>query len=168
MRCFVIGLVLLCVATGPLAAQGNTVMLTAAEWPPYSSAEMPGQGIFIEVARRTLARAGYKLNVNFSVWQRSLVTAMEGAHYIGTLPVYKNDERESICAFSKLVTRSPVGFVQRRGDPVTWVKSMDLVGLRIGAVSGYLNAVEFDRLAKEQVLDVSYVHTDHLNVRRAA
>jgi len=144
------------------------IHMTATEWPPYMASDLPNQGFLAHLIVSTFADAGYDLKVDFSAWQRSLATAYDSKKYVGTIIVFPNNNREENCHLSVKVGHSVLGFVQRRDTPIVWDTLMDLTGVRIGSVSGYANTVEFDRLAAEQILDVSAVSTDLLNLRRVA
>ncbi|MEX0299249.1 MAG: substrate-binding periplasmic protein [Kordiimonas sp.] len=144
------------------------IKLTSTEWPPYTGENLPKQGFMTEIIRNTLTEAGYGLQVDFSAWQRSLATAYAQRNYHGTLMVYRSKDKEDNCHLTKAVAKSHLGFVQRKDTPVIWSKLEDLTGVRIGSVAGYFNSIEFDRLATEQILDVSAVFNDTLNMRRVA
>ncbi len=144
------------------------IRMTATEWPPYMGKTLKNQGFLTDLLVQTFAEAGYDLKVDFSAWQRSLATAFDSVKYVGTLTVYRTAEREQFCHLSVPYGESVIGFVQRRDTPITWETLSDLTGVRIGSVAGYANTPEFDRLAREQILDVSTVPTDLLNMRRVA
>lgn len=154
--------------TVSLAADDKTIHMTATDWPPYTADHMKGQGVITQLVKDTFAAAGYDLKVDFSAWQRSLATAIDSQKYIGTLVVYYIKAREKSCHFSRPVGSSILGFVQRKDTPIVWDTLTDLTGVRIGTVSGYANTEEFNRLGNEQILDVSAVTTDTLNLRRVA
>lgn len=175
--CTFIIVALACMPWRPLLAQDKAggeedirpeIHMTATEWPPYMGSKLPDQGFLAHLIVSTFADAGYDLKVDFSAWQRSLATAFDSQKYVGTIIVFPNPSRAQNCHMSVKVGHSVLGFVQRRDTPIIWDTLLDLTGVRIGSVSGYANTVEFDRLAREQILDVSAVSTDLLNLRRVA
>lgn len=150
------------------AQPGPLVRMTATEWPPYVGPNLPENGASIAAIRDTFERAGIRFEPEFAAWQRSLTTALENTNFNATGPVYYAKAREKICHFSAAIGQSTLGFVQRKDTPIVWKTLEDLTGVSIGAVSGYVNSPEFDRLAAEQILDVSTVYNDALNLRRVA
>ncbi|WP_286828336.1 MULTISPECIES: substrate-binding periplasmic protein [Kordiimonas] len=146
----------------------DAVRMTATDWPPFAGKDLPDQGASIALIRDVFARAGLPLEVKFAAWQRSLTTALADEGFVATGPVYYSKDREDICHFSAPIGQSKVGFVQRKDTPIRWEQLEDLTGVRIGAVSGYVNEAEFDKMAHDQTLDVSTVHNDALNLRRLA
>lgn len=144
------------------------VKLTSTEWPPYTGKDLPDQGFMTKLARETLTKAGYEVQIDFSAWQRSLATAYLQNSYQGTLLVYPSKEKQGNCHLTQAIGSSILGFVQRKDTPILWATLQDLTGVRIGSVAGYHNSIEFDRLAEAQLLDVSAVYNDTLNMRRVA
>lgn len=167
-RLIILALLTLTAAVANAADVEKRVKLTSTEWPPYTGANLPGQGFLTSIARQTFSKAGYELQVDFSAWQRSLATAFQQSDYQGTLLVYYSRGKEASCHLTKEIGTSLIGFVQRKDTPVAWSVLKDLTGVRIGSVAGYFNTAEFDQLAETQVLDVSTVHNDLLNLRRVA
>ncbi len=147
-------------------ADDTEVRMAVTEWAPYTGENLPDQGISTAVIRKVFARAGYKLVVDFSPWQRTQTSLFQTTKYIGTFPIYDSFLRRSECLYSVAFGQSPVGFVQQIKNPVSWQTFDDLKTARIGTVMGYSNTEKFDALAASGSLDVSSVPTDVMNIRR--
>ena len=94
--------------------------------------------------------------------------ARQDIGYDGYFPEYASRELEKEFMFSNPFGESPLGFVERRDEPVAWGALEDLAELKIGTVLGYVNTDEFDSLAAAGVLSVETVTSDLLNVRKVA
>ncbi|WP_339860703.1 hypothetical protein [Paremcibacter congregatus] len=68
----------------------------------------------------------------------------------------------------KQCCRQHAHLAYHRYDPVEWDKLTDLKGVPSGTLRGYLNSVEFDRLAAENILTVRPVATDNINLLKLA
>lgn len=167
IRFFVFAFMLATMCVVPAAvAEEKVVKLAGTDWPPYMNSKADNQGIIIEISRRAFSRAGYKLEVSFSAWQRSLLSAYTLARFDGIAAIYKTEDREKRCSYTRPLFSSPIGFVERKDSPAKWEKLEDLGHLHIGTVMGYHNTKEFDRLAEEGTLHISAVYEDKLNLKR--
>lgn len=159
---------LLVLGAGPAGAQESTVRLTSLDWPPFSGAELPGQGASIVVASAAFSAAGQSLAVEFYPWQRTVHTGLTAPGYVGYFPEYYAHDLEESCLFSDPIGSTPLGFVERRSDPIAWSSLDDLASLRIGTVRGYVNTEAFDRRAAEGDLTIDPVVNDTLNILKVA
>ncbi len=144
------------------------VRLASLEWPPYVGEKLPGQGAVAVAARAAFSEMGYALEIDFYPWARTLAMAQRSGMYDGYLPEYYSAEIEKKFIYSDPLGESPLGFVERRNDPVSWSDWEDLQGLLIGTVQGYVNSEEFDRQVEAGNLSVEITGTDVQNVRMVA
>lgn len=150
------------------SAAAKVVRMISSDWPPYSGSDLPEQGATIKVVRAAFAKMGYHLIVEHHPWERAISISRHNPEYIGILPIAYSKKREKTCIFSQPVGANMPTLAYHRDDPVEWDKLTDLKGIPIGTVRGYLNSVEFDRLAAENILTVRPVATDNINLRKLA
>lgn len=160
----------LCLASGlvgPSYAENKTVRLASLDWPPYTMAGDTNGGAEL-VVRRAFEAMGYRLVVDFLPWNRAVYNAAHAPAFDGYFPEYWATSVEKTFFFSRPIGRSPLGFAERKSQPVAWQKLDDLAGIRIGTVSGYINTEEFDASAKAGRLVVEEALSDSINLRKLA
>ncbi len=166
LRSFV-ALLLLIVIVGSATAAEQRAKLTSLEWPPYSSASLPGGGVSVEAARSVFAAAGWALDVEFLPWKRAVDTARSGGAQ-GYFPEYF-DPTNSEFSLSRPMGVSVLGFAEAVGKRFVWNDLHDLIALGpIGVVDGYANSVEFDEAVSSGRLIVERVSEDLLNLKKLA
>jgi len=154
--------------TADESAQNRVIRLASLEWPPYVGENLPGQGAAAVAARAAFTEMGYELEIDFYPWARTLALARRSGLYDGYFPEYHAEAIEEFFIFSHSLGESPLGFVERKDNPVPWTDLEDLQGLVIGTVQGYVNTDAFDRLAGEGILSVERAGADIYNVRKVA
>jgi polar amino acid transport system substrate-binding protein len=167
MRVVALGLVLGLV-TASLPAQDKTVVLTSLEWPPYTSASLPGGGAAALVAAEAFRAMGYQLKVTFLPWNRAVEDAKADAGVAGYFPEYDSVENRAAFAYSDALGSGPLGFVERKDAPVAWTTLADLQSKTIGVVNGYINTEAFDAMVAKRQLRVDPVVDDATNVVKVA
>lgn len=153
---------------GPRAVAGEAASLTTLEWPPYSGIALPGGGASANVAREAFAASGIELALEFLPWNRAVRTARDNPAFAGYFPEYHAAHIAAEYIFSKRMGDSPLGFIERADNPVSWKKLDDLKGYRIGVVLGYVNTEEFDRMAEAGELFTDKAVDDAANIRKLA
>ena len=143
----------------------NVVYLTSLDWPPYTQAAEP-HGAVEEVVRQAFKAAGYTLVVDYLPWNRAVANAKSDPKYLGYFPEYYAKDIEADFVFSRPVGSGPLGFAERKADPVRWASLDDLKGLPIGTVFGYVNTDEFDQRVKDGRLKVDEAQSDLLNLKK--
>jgi polar amino acid transport system substrate-binding protein len=150
-------------------AETKIIYFASLEWPPYTGKELPDQGISTLVARSAFAAVGYEIRVDFYPWARTLMVARESEKYAGYFPEYYAEKIEKDFIFSDAVGESPLGFAERKSNPVSWRSLDDLRCIKdIGTVRGYVNTEEFDKMAANGGLDIDPVTDDATNLRKVA
>lgn len=142
----------------------NKVYLTSLDWPPYTGESLPGQGASVAVAKAVFAEAGLELVVDFYPWKRAVNLAKNDEKYVGYFPEYYSADLEQDFIFSEPMGNGPLGFAQRKDNPVTWQSLSDLKPFKIGTVSGYVNTTEFDQMAEVGTIKVDSAGDDVKNL----
>ena len=122
--------------TPALQAQNKTIYMTSLEWPPYSGAKLPQQGVTIAASQAIFNAMGYDLVVDFYPWSRAVRLGLDKeSKYQGYFPEYYSDELSHSCHFSEAVGSGPLGFAQLKSQPVKWQSLDDIAKLsRVGIV----------------------------------
>lgn len=143
-------------------AQAAEHRITSLNWEPYVGENLPGGGVLIDVLRRALAANGDTLSVEFVPWARAKAKAQGDAGIVGYYPSWPSDIEDGFFS-SSIVFKSPVGFVQRKAEPVVWENLSDLKGKSIVYVKSYGYPPEFQALIESG--DVTAIGTtDELKV----
>jgi polar amino acid transport system substrate-binding protein len=156
---------------GPALAE--SFRLASLEWPPYASAREKEGGTSVHILRQAFEAAGAALVVDFLPWERAVMTGTTAAGYVGYGPEYYNRSLDAEaagkrCLYSRPFQRGPLGFVMRRDHPLDWKELPDLVGKRIGVVSGYINTAAFDGMVARGTVQAEVAPDDITNLRKVA
>ena len=152
--------------TSFLSLAGEKVVLTSLEWPPYTGAQLKGQGASVAVVKAAFAKEGYDLEVKFFPWQRAVYLAKEDAGYDGYFPEYYADSLKQDFILSDPIGSGPLGFAELKSKPIPWKTLNDLKPYKIGIVSGYVNTTEFDKMVADKTLKTSTVGSDEKNLQK--
>ncbi|HQX89409.1 MAG TPA: transporter substrate-binding domain-containing protein [Moraxellaceae bacterium] len=145
-------------------AQADTEVLISGEWPPYSGVAEPDGGSVTAVVRQAMLAGGQNVRIGFFAWNRLRPLMEINRGYAGRFPDYYSSERARGCHYSDVVGESPLGLAELRDSPVKWASIDDLARYRIGTVKTYVNAPEFDRLAKKGRIKTLTASTDEENL----
>lgn len=127
----------------------ETLVLTTTTWPPYQYEEN-GQvtGIAVDIVQEAAQKLGYTIEVQLLPWKRALKNAETG-EADGVVSALFTEERAQYLYY----TSEPLFEVRTvifapKDSSVTQLKSLnDLIGKRIGVVSGYSYGEEFDNFS---------------------
>lgn len=155
-----LALLLLCI---PLSLTAREIVLTATEFPPYTTTSLPQDGVMVALARAAFARRGFELKVDFRPWARALSETQAG-RFAGVMALWYSPERAGKLYYSLPLFSTTVGFYSRCDRPVDVSQLPALRPLRIGTVRGYKNPDSFEqaRLLGQDAND------DLLNLRKLA
>lgn len=150
----------------PAMAAEKTVRLATAEWPPYLGEQLPEQGALAVLIRTALANDGYRVELEFFPWARTLVVARDPAsNFDGYVVDYFSEQVDRDYLLSQPVATSPLVLAERVGNPLTWETGADLVRYRLGLVSGYINTADIDRRVASGEIRAEFVSDDLGNLR---
>lgn len=154
--------VVLSASTG---ANADTVRLTTLEWPPYSGS-LPDNGFSSIVVREAFKAMGHTVSIEVLPWQRAVHNAKEEAGVVGYFPEYPAD----IDGFSlsESIGESPLGLIVPAGGKVPDTTPAGLARLKLGVVSGYVNAKPIGDAVASNGLKPEAVVDDTTNIRKVA
>lgn len=141
--------------------------ISAGEWPPFLSAELPKQGVIAHLIHDIFLEAGYKVNFTFLPWGRAYRDTAHGK-YDATAVWMFSDDRIADFIFSEPVLDEKFVFFHQKKRTFNWQQLSDLRGLVIGAGVGYSYGPAFDNALKSGLFKVSRAVTTEDNFRLLA
>lgn len=140
-------------------AQASEHKVMSLDWAPYAGSESPEGGILVSVLEQAFAKIGHSLSVEYLPWARSQNKAAEDPSVLGYFPAWPSEVQEGFFA-SSVIYSSPVGFVQRQDNPITWSSLEDLHGLTVMVVRAYEYPEEFEALMASGKITVHEARDD--------
>ena len=95
------------------AAAEKQVKLLSLTWEPYVGPDMPKKGICASIVRMAFEKAGYKVEIEFHDWDKSLKMAQDG-EADGLFPTYYTKSREEYLLYSDPFGTSSLGLCRMR------------------------------------------------------
>lgn len=153
-------------ADAAAAEQERTVRLATAEWPPYLGEQLPEQGALAVLLNKAFADEGYRVELEFFPWARTLLLVREPASgFDGYAVDYFSDQVARDYLLSQPVATSPLVLAERAGNPLSWQSGSDLARYRLGLVTGYINTADIDRRVANGEIRAEFVSDDLGNLR---
>lgn len=149
-----------------IADDKKVIGLTTLEWPPYEGEGLKDKGAHVVVIRAALAAVGYELNLGIFPWKRAIDYASNSKEYIGYFTEYHSDEIEANFYFSDPIGSAPIGFVERKDNPIKWNSFDDLAKYEIGVTDGYVNTAELDKRIASGVIKTQVVSDDLYDIKK--
>ncbi|OEU65059.1 MAG: hypothetical protein BA863_04180 [Desulfovibrio sp. S3730MH75] len=157
---------LFCLVMIGSAQADNAIIISSVEWPPYTGANLPGNGESAIAVREAFSAMGYKVVFRFLPWKRAMLSTKTNPLVVGYFPAYFSKSREKEFIYSKSIGCSPVEVLTRKKDPIVWDKLDDLVKYKLGLVSGYVNTTSFDNWVAEGKMNIDYGPDDKTNIKK--
>lgn len=147
----------------PCSAQNfKKLRVVTSSYPPYQGQELPGSGIFDNLAMKVLREAGYKVELVYRPWTRALKEAKEG-EADAILGVWENDERKQWFEFSRpLIENSLVIVCLVKNTECKSSPNLDLKGKRLGLALGY----SYPKSIKDSQAAFEYEQTEATNFKK--
>lgn len=167
------------------------IKIATLDWKPYVGKTLCKQGWVQQYTVAILGSLGYEVQSSFYPWARAVSRVEKGKFDIlypeyfiedsAPSDVHKGTKRVDHLALSNPYPGGPIAFMSRRDYQAKYNQStqksfLDLKGEKIGAVRGYQNTPEFDklmdskppffkmRLAKNDVLNVKVLDSGKVNL----
>ncbi|UPW17477.1 transporter substrate-binding domain-containing protein [Agarivorans sp. TSD2052] len=147
------------------AQSSEIITLTNGEWPPFTSQSLPHQGFYSEIVRQAFALEGYQVQYEFLPWARAYMYVEQG-QADGSLTWAKTPAKGQQVLFSDPVFWHNKVIFHLKSAPFDWQTVSDFKGLKIGASEQYTYGYEFDLAAEKGEIDVEYVSSDLLNLKK--
>ena len=117
------------------------------KWPPYADANLPQQGLGVDLVTTALQRAGYETFLNIDSLDRILEGGKLGVYDVFATPWY-SDRRNQYLDYSKPYLQSYIRFIKKKGSDFEFNDFNDLDGMMIGIVQDYAYDEEFNESRK--------------------
>lgn len=151
-----------------VSSNAPVIRLASSEWPPYSGKALHGYGASTAVIRAALAAVGYKLQVEFFPWRRTIAAAGHDSDFVGYFPEYMSNEVARDCLLSNPIGTGPLGFAERTDAPLHWRDVDELARYTIGIVEGYVNTRELDQRVHDHKQPADVAQNDVQNLIKLA
>ncbi|MEP5766174.1 MAG: transporter substrate-binding domain-containing protein [Halieaceae bacterium] len=151
-----LALTLAAVLSGGVVAADKTVRLLANTSPPYADANLPEQGLALELVAHIFSRTEYQPEITIDSWSR----AMEGVSiglYDALAAAWYTEERGKEYLFSEPYLSSKLIVVKLRSDQADYFEMEHLRGKRLGVRVDYAYGIDFDAIP-----ELSLVAENHL------
>lgn len=143
------------------------VRLASSDWAPFAAPGLPAQGSSTAILRQTLAQAGYRLEVVWLPWARTIRDGIGHRPGLdGYFPEYQTHDTERRCKLSAPIGSSALGLAYLPGRVIEWETISDLSRYRVGVVSAYVNSDAFDAAVASGQLAVDVASSDISNLRK--
>ena len=129
-------LVIILLLTASVSARADDIRLAAAEYPPYTSADLPDGGLLGELTRRAFAASGHHVQIDFFPWARAVLVMRRGP-YDGLMAIWPDKAMAEKLIPSRPLVYSELGFFVRSNTPVPFTALSQLKGQPVGTVRGY-------------------------------
>ena len=132
-------------AGSSLAANAaDRLSVVADEWPPFSGASLPGQGISIDVITAVLTRAGYNVDAQIVPWAR-IMNGSRNDEYDVVGSLFYDESIAEYMTYGDPFYQTSVKFVQRMGasHDVSSLTALEPYSIAVG--DGFLYEEAFDR-----------------------
>jgi polar amino acid transport system substrate-binding protein len=144
----------------------KTIHLSTSEWPPYTGESLKDKGAHALIVKEAFAAMGYTLEIDVFPWKRTIDNAKNSPDYIGYFTVYYEDSVTEDFYYSDPVGSAPLGFVERKNNPIKWNDYNDLGKYEIGITYGYVNTPEFDKRTANGLIKTQVVNNDLTSIKR--
>ena len=145
-------------------AFSQTVLISTADYPPYTIENQDNPGVIIELVLAAFHTQGIQTQLVFRPWPRGEESTRQGTVF-GTAPYFKTPERSVDFDFSDPILLSRNNFYYSRAkhpDGLNWETLSDFKGYVLGGVRGYWYLESFS----EAGLTVDIVTTDLQNIQK--
>ncbi|MDM8517487.1 transporter substrate-binding domain-containing protein, partial [Desulfobacterales bacterium HSG16] len=141
------------------------VRITAGDWPPYLSSNLPHNGIAGRIITEAFAVKEIKVKFDFYPWKRAFILAKKGRKD-GTAVWLKNSEREADFYYSKPVIEEKHVFFHLKSKPFDWQNVNDIKGKTLGGLLGFSYGEMIDNAAKTDLITIDFVSEGEFNFKK--
>lgn len=151
----------------PTDAILTPLSLSAGEWPPYLSADLPHQGIVAQLIKDIFAKAGYQVSFTFLPWTRAYKSTAN-SEYAATAVWMHQPDREHDFWYSEPVLNEQFVFFHLKHDGFDWHTMQDLSGKIVGGVRAYSYGPVLDQALEEGIFSMTRVNSTEQSLRMLA
>jgi polar amino acid transport system substrate-binding protein len=144
----------------------KTIRLATSEWPPYTGEDLKDKGAHSLIVKEAFSAMGYTLETDVFPWKRTIDNAKNSPDYIGYFTVYYDDSLTEDFYFSDPIGSAPLGFVERKDNPIKWNNYDDLEKYEIGVTYGYFSTPEFNKRTANGLIKTQVVNDDVYDIKK--
>ncbi|MCO4786726.1 MAG: transporter substrate-binding domain-containing protein [Marinomonas atlantica] len=133
-------------------AENMHVSLTANEWPPYTSANIEGGGLVIELIKSAFAEEDVTIDYVIMPWARAMASVE--AVRKDAVAAWYSEERSETFVFSDVLLINHAVMVKRKNSDIQWQELEDLIPYSFVLLIDAVNEEQFDQY---DALDKTYV-----------
>lgn len=141
--------------------------LSAGEWPPFLSADLPHQGVVAHLIKDIFAEAGYQVSFTFLPWTRAYKNTAIG-EYAATAVWMHQADRENDFSYSEPLLNEQFVFFHLKHDGFDWHTLSDLTGKTIGGVRAYSYGPDMDQALEDGLFRMVRVNSAEQSLRMLA
>jgi len=157
------GLLLTISVTGH--ADEKVVRLTNGDWKPFLSEAGYQHGFTSHIITEAFAAEGYRVEYSFFPWARAYDQAKKGK-FDGSAAWLDGEDRRENFFLTDPISEISYHFFHLKDVDFDWQTLDDLKGIKIGATIEFTYTDEFVSAGKNKELDVDFIATDELNLRK--
>lgn len=140
----------LVITTGPARADDPVKMMTNT-WSPYVDAELPDQGLAMELVTHIFARAGYSVSNTIEIWPQASESVRTGlSDVLGA--TWRDDARDQRFIYSEPYLMNELIVVKRREMQGRHYSIGAMANSRIGLIPDYAYGIDFTELPKVEIV----------------
>jgi polar amino acid transport system substrate-binding protein len=113
------------------------VLLATDEWEPYTSRDLPGHGVLVEVVNAAFAETNIVSRLQYEPWKRCEIDARAGKVF-AAFPYLVTDDRKALFYFSDplISTHGKIFYWEGRGRDIDWKSYADFGPVTWGGYPG--------------------------------
>ncbi len=155
-----------CCLLMPLGLQAQEIFrITAGEWPPYLSKNLPHNGFIARIISESFALENITVQWQFFPWPRALVYAKSGKAEATAIWRF-SEKRNQRFLYSEAIIENGNVFFHLKKRPFSWQGFNDLKGYTVGCTTSYLYGEAFNEAAKNGVFKTSTIPSEELNFKK--
>lgn len=131
----------------------ETILVSANEFPPYTSREFKDQGFLCKLIAESFAMEGIEVKYRFLPAKRSFLL-LERGRMDGIVGSYETSKFEKDFYISDSLIIDTISFFYLISSDFDWNTFEDLKGIRVGGTLGYDYGQEFQRAEKSKLIRI--------------
>ena len=148
----------------PLQAK-EVFRITAGEWPPYLSKNLPHNGFMARIITESFALENISVQWQFFPWPRAMIYAKSGKAEATAIWRF-SQKRHLRFLYSDPIIESGNVFFHLKSSTFDWQRFEDLKGYTVGRTSSYLYGKEFEAAAKKGIFETDTIPSEALNFKK--
>lgn len=143
----------------------RTLTIATGEYPPWTGAELPQQGLANQIVTEAFASQNIAVKFVYLPWKRAFEETRQG-RFDASSYWYDSSARRAYMLFSEPLLLNRTVFFQRSdAPPIQWQTFTDLGSYRLSATVGFTYTSEFYQAIDDKIIDPLMVPSDTQNIK---